>query len=663
MSRFMRAASCAVLFVCMASSAHAEHLRVHVPLGQQGSLTAPSTEQAFTAIKKIPGGADVVAAKEFKDGYAVSMKDMLASTPGVLAQPRWGEESRLSIRGSGLSRGFHLRGITILQDGVPFNFADGSTDFQELDPLTLQHIEVYRGGQGLRYGAATLGGAINAVTTTAANTDYNTMLRLEGGSFQTKRSHGEAGYKLDNADIFGSITQSISDGYRQQSEQDNTKFNGNVGMKLSDNAETRFYVSWNDINQEIPGTMSKNNAINNPTWVPAVNALNDYARDIKSLRIANRTVFDLGSADLEVGGYANNKQLYHPIFQVIDQDSLDTGLFTRLRQGDAVIGVNLARGINDAERYVNNGGNRGALTARGQQLAENVELYAEDRWTIADGWQVIGGFQAALANRRYSDALNATNDAEKMYRNFNPKLGLMWKPAYNTEVYTSLTRSSEAPTFSELVQGAVPGFVPVNAQTAWTAEIGSRGTRGAWSWDATIYRAHVKDEMLQYTVTPNVPASTFNADETVHQGLELGLGYQLSDEWSAEVIYNYNDFYFDGDAQYGSNDLAGAAPHQIRVATTYKKDGFSVTPSIEWVPEAAYVDYANTMTADTYAVLNAKASWEITDNAEVFLDARNLTDTRYIPAFSTVTDARTANTEVFYPGDGRSAFVGLKAKF
>lgn len=663
MSIYTHAFSCAALLLCTAIPAHADHLRVHVPLGKQGSLTAPSTDQVFTQIKKIPGGADVVPAKEFQNGYAVSMKDMLASTPGVLAQPRWGEESRLSIRGSGLSRGFHLRGITILQDGIPYNLADGSADFQELDPLTLQHIEVYRGGQGLRYGAATLGGAINAVTSTAANIDHNAMLRFEGGSFETKRSHGEAAYTWDNVDAFGSLTQSISNGYRQQSEQDNTKFNSNMGIKLSDNVETRFYASWNDINQEVPGTVSKASALNTPTYVQAVNAQNDYARDIKSLRLANRTVFDLGSVDLEVGAYANDKQLYHPIFQVIDQDSLDTGVFARLRQGDAVLGVNVARGVTDAERFVNNGGNRGALTARGQQLAENIELYGENRWTVADGWQLIGGFQAAIAGRRYSDALNATNDAEETYRNFNPKIGMMWYPAANTEVYTSLTRSSEAPTFSELVQGTYPGFVPVNAQVAWTAEIGSRGSRGAWSWDATIYRAHIKDEMLQYTVTPDVPASTFNAGETVHQGLELGLGYKLSDEWLLEAVYNYSDFYFDDDAQYGDNDLAGAAPHQVRVAATYEKNGFSVTPSVEWVPEAAYVDYANTLKSDSYAVLNAKASYDITDGAEIFMDARNLADTRYIPSFSTVTDARTANTNVFYPGDGRSVFVGVKAKF
>src|SRR3546814_20526808 len=89
---------------------------------------------------------------------------MLAFSPGVFAQGRYGEEARLSIRGSGIGRGFHLRGVTLLIDSAPVNTADGSGDFQEIDPLMLSHLAVYRGANGLRFGASSLGGAIKAVT-------------------------------------------------------------------------------------------------------------------------------------------------------------------------------------------------------------------------------------------------------------------------------------------------------------------------------------------------------------------------------------------------------------------------------------------------------------------------------------------------------------------
>lgn len=38
-------------------------------------------------------------------------------------------------------------------------------------------------------------------------------------------------------------------------------------------------------------------------------------------------------------------------------------------------------------------------------------------------------------------------------------------------------------------------------------------------------------------------------------------------------------------------------------------------------------------------------------------------DKRYVSDFSTVADARTANTSVFYPGVGRAFYAGVKFKF
>ena len=34
--------------------------------------------------------------------------------------------------------------------------------------------------------------------------------------------------------------------------------------------------------------------------------------------------------------------------------------------------------------------------------------------------------------------------------------------------------------------------------------------------------------MLQFTVAPNIPASTFNADRTVHQGIEAALDWTVT---------------------------------------------------------------------------------------------------------------------------------------
>jgi len=92
------------------------------------ALTVPNIETAREQINRVPGGVDIIDAESYKKGRAANLKDVLDYSPGVYVQPRFGaEESRISIRGSGIQRTFHGRGIKLLQDGVPLNLADGAS--------------------------------------------------------------------------------------------------------------------------------------------------------------------------------------------------------------------------------------------------------------------------------------------------------------------------------------------------------------------------------------------------------------------------------------------------------------------------------------------------------------------------------------------------------
>ena len=631
--------------------------------------TVSSVAQAQNTIAKIPGGAAVVDSKKFEDQYVMNFKDMLSETPGVFAQPRFGEEVRLSIRGSGISRGFHMRGITIMQDGIPFNLADGGADFQELDPLVLQHIEVYRGANALQYGATTLGGAINAVTPSARLVPYNYYARVEGGSFGTLRLHVATAQATDTVDAYLAATKSLVGGYRDQSEQDNQRVYGNVGVKLSDKVETRFYVMRNDINQEIPGTISRNAALTNPETIPLINKTDDYSRDIDSLRISNKTTFQISNdLKLDAGIYANKKDLHHPIFELIDQKSLDVGGFLRLDgkagANEYTLGLNGSKGTVDALRFVNDDGNRGALTADAKQEANNIVLYGENRWFFQPDMALVTGAQVYRSVREIENHLAPANNASETFTGFNPKVGLLWNVLPTAQVYANVSKSSEVPTFSELVQFPVVGFVPLEEQTAITYELGSRGEIGRWAWDVSVYHARVKDEMLQFTTTPTIPAATFNADETIHQGLELGAGYRFLDNLSGSLVYNFSDFRFDGDTQFGDNRLPGIPRHYVRAQVNYQPiSNLTLSPNVEWIPTGADVDFANNLDVPGYATLGMKADYKVTETLTLFLDARNLTDEKTITNFSTVTNANLVGTNVFYPGEGRSVYGGFSVKF
>ncbi len=115
---------------------------------EEPALTSPSVAKAEKELKAVPGGTSLVDAETYERGRVATLKDALEFAPGVLVQPRFGsEEARLSIRGSGLQRTFHGRGLKLLQDGVPLNLADGAFDFQAVEPLAARYVEVFRGGE------------------------------------------------------------------------------------------------------------------------------------------------------------------------------------------------------------------------------------------------------------------------------------------------------------------------------------------------------------------------------------------------------------------------------------------------------------------------------------------------------------------------------------
>ena len=136
--------------------------------GQSGAaLAVLSVQQALKEINQTPGGVALVPAEAYRNStVANTIKDILDYVPGVFAQPKWGDDTRLSIRGSGLSRNFHFRCIQLYMDGIPINTSDGYGDFQEIDPTAYKYVEVYKGGNALQFGANSLGGAINFVTPT-----------------------------------------------------------------------------------------------------------------------------------------------------------------------------------------------------------------------------------------------------------------------------------------------------------------------------------------------------------------------------------------------------------------------------------------------------------------------------------------------------------------
>ncbi|NGM88965.1 TonB-dependent receptor [Parapusillimonas sp. SGNA-6] len=647
------------------------------------SLTVPDTAHAKELIEQTAGGVELVPDTVWRDTKAATIKDMLDYTPGVFAQPKWGEDSRLSIRGSGLSRYYHLRGINLYQDGVPLNSPDGSSDFQRIDPTAYRYAEVYKGANALRYGSATLGGAINFVTPTGHDASPF-QGRLDAGSFGWRRMQLSSGFADENVDGFITASTQRQDGFREQSAGNSLRASGNVGWRLSDDVETRFYLSSFQIRQEIPGSVTRDQALNDPRLAADVNKANDWQRNLDGGRIANRTVLVAGDTTYEVGGWFNKSSLRHPIYQFLDRDSTEYGAYTRLvntaplagHDNRYTLGLTWSAGKIDAQNSVNIGGNRLEKLSATEDKANNITLYAENAFDVVPGVSLITGLQYLHAQRKRIDRYNGgqptIRSGDKSYDFYNPKLGVIWQAAPEWQVFGNVSRSAEPPTFDDMTFSTVNDLDRLQPQRATTLEVGTRGKVGDVAWDLSVYHARVKNELQCISAPWNICDRTVNADRTTHQGIELGLqwtavrglfttGHQ-ADSLQVNASYTFSDFKFDDDRDWGNNQMPGVPRHYLRAEVLYKHPaGFYVGPNVEWVPQAYFVDNANSVETNSYALLGLRAGWE-KGPYSFYIDGRNLTDRRYI-ASASITDRANASSALFEPGTGRAVFAGVQVRY
>ena len=628
-------------------------------------------------LSETPGAVSVISSESYQNRFAVGLDDVLRDAPGVYAQKKWGGDIRISIRGSGIGNANHNRGLLIAQDGLPLNEADGFGDSQIADPLTTRFTEVYRGGNALRFGGALLGGAINMVTPTGRTAGFDNQLRIDGGSFGLLRQSLALARQGGDWDLYAGVTNQTGQGWRSQSQQNIQFASFNLGRSFGEDREVRLIVNGSNINQEIPGALTRAQFQSDPSQTAPANYALDYQRNQRGLRGSLRTSWRLNDSLVFEGGvYGLWKDLDHPIFQVIDQQSRNWGAFGRLdwegeiggMRADAYGGLWLRKGDLDSNFYANLGTARGAPRSRTLQNADAMDLFGEGRLFITDSLALVAGGTWGRAGRDYeSFALPGVGGtfnlkASKDYDWFAPRVGLLWEAPDGAQVFANLTRSVEPPNFGSMSPTGT-GFAPVEAQEAWTAEIGTRGRRGPFTWDVTLYRAELEKEMLQFTVAPGIPASTFNADRTIHQGLEAALDWQVTPHWRLRQTWTWSDFRFDGDVQYGDNRLPIVPEHFYRAELRYQSPtGWFVAPSVEWSASDITVDYRNTTTAPSYAVFNLNAGWTVTDDVQVFVDVRNLADEAYVSNVQAAILAAPA-TAAYWPGDGRSVFAGLTVAF
>jgi iron complex outermembrane receptor protein len=640
-------------------------------------LTVIGSRQELDEVKarldEVPGGVDLVTAAEIRETRQANLKDVLRFSPGVYIQPRFGaaDESQISIRGSGLRNNFHARGINLLVNGMPYRNADGFTDFEALELLTTEAIEVYKGGNAFRYGGSTLGGAINLITKTGY-TARPFESTVQGGSFGFFKGQLASGGVKGKFDYYASYTRTGLEGYREWSDQLRDRVNLHAGYRISPSLDARAFYMYAKAHEHLPGTLSVEDMYNDPGQADSEAYAQKYGRYMDLHHIGTQLRAALSPTQrLEISPYYQSRDLDHPIFQILIQHTRDIGTEARYENSGALgqhrnqftLGFQAAHLNLDERRYENLAGERGALTVDQVTKVNNFAGYFENQFGLSERLTLITGLRVEHQTRDKTDFFLSDGDAsgEREFNNVLPRVGLMYRLPSQTQLFANATRIFEPPAALEL-----SGFnaADLDGQRAWQFEVGARGQRSRFDWEASLYDIELRDELLNINVQP-FPGAPFtiptyrNADKTRHYGVELGGGMRLSDAFEVRLAYTYSKNTFVEDSTFDGNTIPGIPSHVLNAEVKYRNPaGWSLAPTVEWAPEAYYINSANTQKNIGWLNLGARAEYtpRAINGLTIFAGAQNLTNRINSPSVQ----VDNAALRSFEPGDRRSFYAGAR---
>ncbi len=693
------------------------HRLEEVVINANQSLMENSISKAKERQKAIPGGTNIVSMNELTTQRLLTLKDALQLQPGIMIQEFFGsnDQPRLNIRGSGIQSNPQRKGINLLQDGITTNFSDGSYIIGILEPRAANYIEVFKGANSLKYGSATLGGAMNLVSKNGYNASP-LEVKFESGGFDYYGGSISSGLVFGKNDLFASVSLNDSEGYRDHNTSNRFNATLNYGRKFNDKFESRLYFTYTNLKFDVPGPLTQEQLDEDPKQInPGItppisigpNVIRDEPRRFSDiLRIANKSVYRFSkNTSVNFGlryQYADDTFVFpiaDGIWRSLNNDFGVNAFFnTKTQKNNLSIGLDVGTGTIDRAYYINLNGERGGLFAHNEFTSTNIVFFAEDIYKFNPKLSGIASIQLSSNTRNNDDVYNdptrpfynqmnqsygtvesSDSSLDQDFFGFNPRIGLIYNLTKNNQLFFNLSRSYEPPTFDELINlsGGNPNLSPntieaveLDEQTATTFELGTRGRFDRFIWDLSLYHSIVKDEILTTADVFGTSGMTRNSpDQTIHQGIELGLGLTLfknifskkGDQLSFKGVYNYSNFYFN-EGIYENNQIAGIPKHYINSALEYQSAyGLFVNINSEWLPEDTPIDHQNTVYQQDYLLFGFRFGFN-KDKWSVFIDGKNITDEKYASSYL-IRDLVTApNLTTFIPGTGVNFTIGINYK-
>lgn len=640
-------------------------------------------------INQLPFAASLITASQIQGSEAtISLDEALDEVPGVFVNNRhnFALGNRISIRGFGARSQFGVRGIRIIQDGIPLTLPDGQAQLNSVDLAAAGRIEVIRGPASSLYGNAA-GGVIAIHTEEPPPVAFEPEVRLLGGSFGDDRYYQKYDVKAmgrsGDLDYVAHVGHFQTDGFRLHSAAENTLLNTRVRYRIDDRSQLTGVINYvNSPVAQNPSALSRELLQQNRDTVRGIVLDQDLGESSKQGQLGLTYRRLLGARhEISVMGYGVFRELDNPIpFTRIQLDRLGGGgrleyRFTPAtgRLAGLAVGVDLDHQSDD--RLELSHPDPDEVQLEQDESVTSIGVFSQGGFDLASGLELSAGVRYDRVRFEVDDKLigsgNPDDSGARTLDQFSPTVGLRYTYAPWLNTYANIGRSFQTPTTTELSDPTSGGFsTDLEPERATNYEVGFKGTAAQrLSYSVALFIADIEDQLVA-SRPPEIDRDVFiNAGASTHRGVELGLSALLAPGLTLSTAYTYSDFEFDdfrvaaGDEtnDFSGNEVPGIPPHRFHGEIGYThRTGLSGTVEVDLV-DGFFVDNANENRTAAYEVVDLRFAYA-TRLGEVavrpFLGINNLFDIDYISSV-VVNDAR---GNFFEPAPGRHVYLGLQAR-
>ncbi|WP_297804518.1 TonB-dependent receptor [uncultured Brevundimonas sp.] len=604
-------------------------------------VTANRSEQS---LDKVGASMTVLSRALLETQQATAIPEALAHTPGVSMTRNGGIGSPASVNIRG-AEGHHT---VVLIDGVKMNdpsVTQGNANFTNLLVGDIGRIEILRGAQSTLWGSQAIGGVLNIISA-EPEAGFQGNLSAEAGSRGTRYLRGAVSGKEGRMNWRLAANRFDTDGLSQYSpgtEDDgfrNTTLSGRLGYEISDNLSLDLRTVRFSGTNDFDSYNGDSREYGNTDELVAYAGINLAALDG---RLKNRL------------GYAYTKtdrQNFNPD-RAIERTTFEAeGENRRLEyQGTMTFSETLSAtfGAESERSRMQSRSPWDAATkpAFGTGKATQDSIYAQGQWSPLPQLNLTAGIRQ--------------DDHSTYGKNTVGQLAAAWTLNDGaTTLRANRGQGFRAPGLYELYSDYGNLNLEPEAFDTWEVSVQQRITHRA-TVIATYFAREADNEIRYYgcsfgTTDPLcvVNGSTrwgyyANIQKTEAQGVELSLLASLTPNLDVTANYTWTDA-TNASGENTGKRLVNRPEHMANLSVDYRlSNGAAVGISARYSGEV-FSNAANTTRTDSYALVDLRGSYPVSQNLEVYGRIENLFDEAYelVPNYGT---------------PGRSLTGGVRVKF